>query len=147
MTINWGILGAGNFAGGFVEGIREVNDRVAAVGSRDMTRADGFADRFRIPGSYGSYEELLGDDGIDAVYVATTSGLHHRNTLDAIAAGKAVLCEKSFALNSGQAEEMAAAARSAGVPVMEAMWMGFVPATVRGNRGLPSRSPVSILHS
>jgi predicted dehydrogenase len=129
-VINWGILGAGSIAGALVGGIREAGGRVAAVGSRDAVRAETFAERFEIPDSYGSYEELLADSEIDAVYVATTNELHHRNTLDAIAAGKAVLCEKPFALNSHQAEEMAAAARSAGVFVMEAMWMRFIPATV-----------------
>ena len=128
--INWGILGAGKIAGALVEGIREADGRVAAVGSRDAARAAVFAERFAIPSSYGTYEDLLADDQIDAVYVATTNELHHRNTLDAIAAGKAVLCEKPFALNSHQAGEMVAAARSAGVFVMEAMWMRFIPATV-----------------
>ncbi|NNC93729.1 MAG: Gfo/Idh/MocA family oxidoreductase [Acidimicrobiia bacterium] len=129
-VINWGILGAGNIAGALVEGIREAGGRVAAVGSRDAERAAVFAGRFDIPASYGSYEDLLGDDGVDAVYVATTNELHHRNTLDAISAGKAVLCEKPFALNAHQGEEMRAAAQSAGVFVMEAMWMRFIPATV-----------------
>lgn len=129
-VINWGILGAGNIARALVEGIRQADGRVAAVGSRDGARAAGFAERFEIPASYGSYEDLLADEGIDAVYVATTNELHHRNTLDAVAAGKAVLCEKPFALNAQQAEEMVAAARSAGVFVMEAMWMRFIPATV-----------------
>jgi predicted dehydrogenase len=129
--INWGILGAGKIAGALVEGIRETGGgRVAAVGSRDSDRARAFADRFEIPAAYGSYEDLLSDDGIDAIYVATRNDLHHANTLDAIAAGKAVLCEKPFALNATQANEMVEAARSAGVFVMEAMWMRFIPAIV-----------------
>lgn len=129
-TINWGILGAGNIAGALVEGIREAGGRVSAVGSRNAARAEGFAEKFKIPDFYGSYADLLADDAIDAVYVATTNELHHRNALDAIAAGKAVLCEKPFALNARQAEEMASAARSTGVFLMEAMWMRFIPATV-----------------
>lgn len=129
--INWGILGAGQIAGALVDGIREAGDgRVAAVGSRSIERADGFAERFDIPAAYGSYEDLLGDGDIDAIYVATRNDLHHQNTLDAIAAGKAVLCEKPFALNAGQASEMVDAARSAGVFLMEAMWMRFIPAIV-----------------
>ncbi|NNJ47520.1 MAG: Gfo/Idh/MocA family oxidoreductase [Acidimicrobiia bacterium] len=129
--INWGILGAGKIAGALVLGIREAGGgRVAAVGSRSIERAGTFAGRFEIPGAYGSYEDLLADDDIDAIYVATRNDLHYQNTLDAIAAGKAVLCEKPFALNSGQAAEMVAAARSAGVFLMEAMWMRFIPAIV-----------------
>ncbi len=129
--INWGILGAGKIAGALVDGIRETGDgRVAAVGSRSVGRATDFAERFDIPSAYGSYEDLLADDGIDAVYIATRNDLHHQNTLDAIAAGKAVLCEKPFALNAIQAAEMAGAARAAGVFLMEAMWMRFIPAIV-----------------
>jgi len=129
--INWGILGAGNIAGALVEGIRETGEgRVAAVGSRDTARAAAFAERFEIPAAYGSYHDLLSDEAIDAVYVATRNDLHYVNTLDAIAAGKAVLCEKPFALNSIQATEMVDAARTAGVFLMEAMWMRFIPAIV-----------------
>lgn len=129
--INWGILGAGKIAGALVDGIREAGDgRVVAVGSRSNERAGTFAERFEIPAAYGSYEDLLSDDDIDAIYVATRNDLHHQNTLDAIAAGKAVLCEKPFALNSGQSAEMVEAARSAGVFLMEAMWMRFIPAIV-----------------
>ncbi len=128
--IKWGILGAGNIAGALVDGIREAGGRVAAVGSRSAERGRAFADRHGIPTAYGSYDDLLSDDAIDAVYVATRNDLHYRNTLDAIAAGKAVLCEKPFALNGKQAAEMVDAARSAGVFVMEAMWMRFIPAIV-----------------
>lgn len=127
--IRWGILGAGNIAGALVDAIRATEDgEVAAIASRSQDRADSFAARFEIPHAYEGYDGLLEDATLDAVYVATTNDLHHRNTLDAIAAGKAVLCEKPFALNAGQAEEMAQAARSAGVFVMEAMWMRFIPA-------------------
>ena len=127
--ITWGILGAGNIAGALVEGIRATGGgEVKAVASRSVERATAFANRFDVSTGYGSYEALLDDPAIDAVYVATTNDLHHRNTLDAIAAGKAVLCEKPFALNVAQAEEMAAAARASQVFVMEAMWMRFIPA-------------------
>ena len=127
--IRWGILGAGNIAGALVEGIRATGEGdVVAIASRSADRSAAFAQRFDIAGSHGSYQALLEDPAIDAVYVATTNDLHHRNTLDAIAAGKAVLCEKPFALNARQAEEMVAAARDAGVFVMEAMWMRFIPA-------------------
>lgn len=127
--ISWGILGAGNIAGALVDGIRDTGDGdVVAIASRSRDRAAGFAERLAIPNAYGSYEELLENRDVDAVYVATTNDLHYRNTMDAIHAGKAVLCEKPFALNAGQAEEMVAAAESAGVFLMEAMWMRFIPA-------------------
>ena len=125
----WGILGAGNIAGALVEGIRATGEgEVAAIASRSHDRAASFAEKHGIAAAHGSYESLLSDPAIEAVYVATTNDLHHRNTLDAVAAGKAVLCEKPFALNARQAEEMVAAARDAGVFLMEAMWMRFIPA-------------------
>jgi predicted dehydrogenase len=127
--ITWGILGAGNIAGALVQAIRATGEgEVKAVGSRSAGRAAGFADAFAVPDSHGSYDALLADPALDAVYVATSNDLHHRNTLDAIAAGKAVLCEKPLALNARQAGDMAAAAGRAGVFLMEAMWMRFIPA-------------------
>lgn len=124
----WGILGAGSIAGALVHAIRAEGGDVRAVASRSADRAAAFAAEFGVEQGVVGYDTLLADPEIDAVYVATTNDLHHRNTLDAIAAGKAVLCEKPFALNLAQAEEMAAAARTAGVFVMEAMWMRFIPA-------------------
>ena len=127
--IAWGILGAGNIAGALVDAIRATGEgEVKAIASRSADRAAAFAERFEISDAHGSYGALLDDSGLDAVYVATTNDLHHRNTLDAIAAGKAVLCEKPFALNVAQAEEMISAARAADVFLMEAMWMRFIPA-------------------
>ncbi len=128
--INWGILGAGHIAGAMVQGIREAGGRVAAVASRSSERAQSFAERYAIPHQYVGYDALLADEAIDAVYVATRNQQHHRNTLDVVSAGKAVLCEKPLALNAGQAQEMVAAATTAGVFLMEAMWMRFIPAVV-----------------
>ncbi|MBT8216422.1 MAG: Gfo/Idh/MocA family oxidoreductase [Acidimicrobiia bacterium] len=126
--VTWGILGAGSIAGALVHAIRAEGGTVRAVASRSAERVAAFATEFEIEHGLVGYDTLLADPEIDAVYVATTNDLHHRNALDAIAAGKAVLCEKPFALNLAQAEEIAAAARAAGVFVMEAMWMRFIPA-------------------
>lgn len=130
--INWGILGSGTIAGALADAISQTEGgRVAAVASRSRIRAAEFAERFHLPASYGAYGDLLADDAIDAIYVATTNDLHCQNTLDAMAAGKAVLCEKPFAVNGREAEEMVAAARRSGTFLMEAMWTRFVPAVVR----------------
>ena len=130
--VRWGIMGAGRIAAALVEAVREVpGGEVVAIGSSSEERAEAFASLHGIPEHYGSYEGVAHDPNVDVVYVATTNNLHLANTLTAIEAGKPVLCEKPFALNSRQAEEMVAAARGRGVFLMEAMWMRFQPAISR----------------
>lgn len=101
---------------------------ITAVASRSADRAGAFADRFGIAARYDSYEGLVEDPDVDAVYVATTHPQHEANTLLFIEADKHVLCEKPFALNAHQAQRMADAARAKGVFCMEAMWSRFLPA-------------------
>lgn len=126
----WGILGTGSMGSLMVGAIREAGGEVAAIGSRSSKTAGAFADRHGVRRWYGAYEDLAAADGIDAVYVASTNQRHRDDTLMCLSAGKAVLCEKPFALDANQALEMVEAARSAGVFLMEAMWMAFQPSTV-----------------
>jgi predicted dehydrogenase len=77
--------------------------------------------------AYGSYEELVTDPTIDAIYVATPHPTHKENVIKALAAGKPVLCEKPFAVNAKEAQEMVAAAQKNNVALMEAMWARFLP--------------------
>jgi predicted dehydrogenase len=100
---------------------------VAAVAARDKDRAEAFALRHAIPSAYGSYDELLADPDIDAIYNPLPNSLHGPWTLKAIAAGKHVLCEKPFASDAGQAEQVATAAAAAGRVVMEAMHYRYHP--------------------
>ncbi len=100
---------------------------LVAVGSRAQETADRFAAEHGVTRAFASYEALCADPDVDIVYVATTTDQHHSNTLMAIEAGKAVLCEKPIGLNSGQAVEMFTAATEAGLFCMEAMWMRFNP--------------------
>ncbi|MHC4126377.1 MAG: Gfo/Idh/MocA family protein, partial [Planctomycetota bacterium] len=75
--IGWGILGTGKIAAKFTRGLRFITDgRVAAVGSRSAERAKEFAKKFNVPNSHGSYEQLVNDPGVDAVYVATAHPFH-----------------------------------------------------------------------
>jgi predicted dehydrogenase len=104
---------------------------VAAVASRDQARADAFALRHGIAKAYGSYEDLLTDPDIDAVYNPLPNSLHGSWTLMAIAAGKHVLCEKPFASNADEAEQVADAASASGLVVMEAMHYRYHPLTRR----------------
>jgi D-xylose 1-dehydrogenase (NADP+, D-xylono-1,5-lactone-forming) len=96
---------------------------IGAVASRDAAKAQAYAAEHGVPRSHGSYEELLADAGIDAVYISLPNGMHHEWTMKAIDAGKHVLVEKPYSRRVAEAEEAWDAAESAGLVVMEAfMW-------------------------
>jgi predicted dehydrogenase len=126
--LRWGILGPGRIADIACTCIKQGSRQdIHAVASRNPQRASEFAARFDIPVSYGSYQELLNDPAVDAVYIATTNNAHHAHALMAITAGKNVVVEKTFALNQREAQEMVDAAAAAGVFIMEGMWTRFLP--------------------
>ena len=104
---------------------------VTAVAARNKPRAEAFALRHGIPAAYGSYEELLADPDIDAVYNPLPNSLHGPWTLRAIGAGKHVLCEKPFASNAEEAARVADAAAASGLVVMEAMHYRYHPLVER----------------
>ncbi len=118
---------------------------VTAVAARDKSRADAFALRHGIPAAYGSYEDLLADPDIDAIYNPLPNSLHGPWTLKAIAAGKHVLCEKPFASNSGEAVQVADAAAASGLVVMEAMHYRYHPLTRRLSELVAELGPVQHL--
>lgn len=127
-ALRWGILGPGWIADSFVAALKaETTQQVVAVGSRDVSRAQAFADKWNIAGVHGSYDELVARDDVDVIYVATPHSHHREHALLAIAAGKHVLVEKSFTRNASEAREVVAAARQRGVFCMEAMWTRFLP--------------------
>ncbi len=96
---------------------------IVAVGSRDAARAAAYAKEWAIPRSHGSYESLLADPELDAVYIALPNALHHPWTMRALAAGKHVLCEKPFSREPALVEQAFAAAGRAGLVLMEGgMW-------------------------
>lgn len=124
----WGIIGAGGIARQFLADAREATAcDVLAIGSRSQERADEFAARHGIEHAYGSYEELVASDAIDAVYVATPHSEHRDHAILALEAGKPVLVEKAFTRNSAEALEVFDVARARGLFVMEAMWSRFLP--------------------
>ncbi len=104
---------------------------VVAVAARDRDRADRFAQKHKIPTAHDSYEALVADPNVDAVYNPLPNGLHGRWTLAALEAGKPVLCEKPFTANADEAEQVAAAASRHGVTVMEAFHYRYHPLTAR----------------
>ncbi len=133
--LRWGIVGTGGIAAQFATDLQLCDaGEVVAVGSRTRTAAGAFADRFEIRGRHEGYEALVGDDDVQAVYVATPHPFHRDSALLAIAAGKHVLIEKPLAMNAHQAREIADAARAAGVFAMEAMWTRFLPHMVEIRR-------------
>jgi predicted dehydrogenase len=125
---NWGILATGNIAHRFATDLANLPDaNLVAVGSRALERAQAFADQYRIPQAYGSYEELAQAPDVDAIYVATPHPFHKDNAILCMEAGKAVLCEKPMAINADQVQAMIDAARANDVFLMEAMWTRFLP--------------------
>lgn len=130
--LKWGILGTGWIAEQFAKDLIHVtNGEGFAVGSRTQEKADDFAKRHGLPRAYGSYGQLLQDPEIDVVYVATPHPQHHDNVIAALRAGKAVLCEKPFTVNSSELAEMIKLAAKKGLFLMEAMWTRFLPAIVK----------------
>jgi predicted dehydrogenase len=126
--IRWGILGCGNIAAKFASDLQYVNNaELVAVGSRKQNVADEFAKRFSASHSHGSYEDLVTDNDVDVIYIASPHGLHHQHALLCIENKKAVVCEKAFAINRRQAKEMIGAAKSQNIFLMEALWTKFLP--------------------
>jgi len=120
--VHWGVLStAGIGKRSVVPGIQESKRNiVAAVASRSLDNAQAYADELGIPKAYGSYEELLNDPSIDAVYIPLPNHLHKEWTLKAAKAGKHILCEKPIALDETEAIEMVDACSKAGVILAEA---------------------------
>ncbi len=128
-VIRWGILGTGQIAGQFAAGLAVVDDaELYAVAGRSAGKAEVFSRQHRVAHSFGSFEELLAQDNIDVVYVATPHHVHYEHCVMALQAGKPVLCEKPFTINAEQARQLIDLAREKNLFCMEAMWMRFIPA-------------------
>ncbi|HUN31680.1 MAG TPA: Gfo/Idh/MocA family oxidoreductase [Trebonia sp.] len=128
-----GVLGAARIAPAALMKPAKVVDgvEVGAVAARDHGRAEAFAARHGVPTVHGSYEDLIADQDLDAVYIPLPNGLHARWTLAALKAGKHVLCEKPLTSNAAQAREVAAAADGTGLVVMEAFHYRYHPLAQR----------------
>src|SRR5688572_22125134 len=130
--IRWGIIGTGKIARAFAHGLSFLPDaELLAVGSRAQMTSDNFGEMFGVPRRYPTYEALVSDPDIDAVYISTPHSFHYENMKLCIEAGKPVLCEKPFTINAKQAAEIIDLARQRGVFAMEAMWTRFLPTTAR----------------
>ncbi|MDI4643571.1 Gfo/Idh/MocA family protein [Cohnella hashimotonis] len=120
--LRWGIAGCAGIAVNAVMPAIQSSETgvIAAVASRDISKAKAAADKFGIDRAYGSYEELMEDPDIDAVYIPLPNHLHREWTIRAAEAGKHVLCEKPLALTAREAAEMAEACARSGVHLAEA---------------------------
>jgi predicted dehydrogenase len=124
----WGIIGPGKIAAKFAEALLHLPDaELHAVASRDGEKAKQFAEKYAAAKSYDSYEALINDKEVDAVYIATPHTFHHAHALLCIENGKPVLCEKPMSVSHTSTLEMVAAARNKNVFLMEAMWTRFLP--------------------
>jgi predicted dehydrogenase len=128
-----GVLGAARIAPAALMKPAHVVDgvEVGAVAARNRRRAEALAARHGVAAVHDSYEALLADPALDAVYIPLPNGLHARWTLAALKAGKHVLCEKPFTSNAAQAREVAAAAEGSGLVVMEAFHYRYHPLAQR----------------
>ncbi len=130
--IGWGILGTGKIAGVLAEAINaSETGRLAAVGSRSQESADAFGEKYQAPNRHGSYDALLGDPQVEAVYVSLPNHLHAEWAVRCAQAGKHMLCEKPLTTNFGEATALVEAARRHDVFLMEAFMYRCSPQTAR----------------
>ena len=123
-----GILGAGNIARKMAATLAEMEQVEAyAVASRDITKAQEFAQKWNIRKAYGSYLEMVQDPEIDLVYVCTPHSFHYEHMMLALEHGKHVLCEKSFTMNAEQARKVLAFGKEKKLLVAEAIWTRYLP--------------------
>jgi predicted dehydrogenase len=132
MTVKWGILSTADINRKLLAGAAESDDvDVVAVGSRDLARAEAFAQTWAIDRAYGSYEELLADPEVEAVYIPLPNTMHGEWSIKAVEAGKHVLCEKPFSRHIADVERAFDAAEATGMHLSEAFMYRHHPQTAR----------------
>ena len=130
--IRWGIIGCGGIANTFATGLKSLENGILLAGaSRTPGRAAEFAEKHGMERIYTSYEALLADPDVDAVYIATTHNFHYDNIKLCLNSGKPVLCEKPFTVNAAQTSELIELARAKNLFLMEAVWTRFLPAILK----------------
>ena len=138
--IRFGIVGAGEIAQKFARDIKYSKGAVlTAVASRNLAKAEEFAQEFNIEFAFGSYEEMAKSNKIDAVYIATPHNFHKEQSILFMNNKKHVLCEKPIAVNTKEFEEMVFSAQKNKVLLMEAMWTRFLPSTLKVRETVQSK--------
>lgn len=134
-----GILGAGNIAGTLAATMSRMPEAECyAVAARNLSRAEAFGKKYGFQKAYGSYEELVCDEQVELVYIATPHSHHYEHMKLCITHGKPVLCEKAFTMNSVQAKEIAALAQEKGVYAAEVIWTRYMPSRQLINEAIDS---------
>jgi D-xylose 1-dehydrogenase (NADP+, D-xylono-1,5-lactone-forming) len=128
--LRWGIIGTGNIAGQFATGVRaSARGTLAGAGSRSLDSARAFAGKHQIECAHGSYEALIDDPQVDAIYLSLPNSMHHEWAIKSLRAGKHVLCEKPFARTAAEAQEMFDVAQQTGRVLVEAFMYVSHPQT------------------
>ena len=138
ITMKWGVLATGSIANDFSRAAKVAGAHLYAVASRRQASADAFKDRLGFDKAYGSYSELFSDTEVDVVYIATPHSDHYAYILQALDAGKHVVCEKPLCWSLTQAEAAVRKARACKLFLMEAMWTRFFPLTRRATEAVAS---------
>lgn len=125
--LKWGILGPGNIARDFAQALNRVNGEVYAVASRNKERAEKFARENNVKKAYGSYDEIIKDENIDVVYIATPHSNHYEYIIKSLNNNKHVLCEKAITVNERELEEALKIAREKNLVLEEAMTLFHMP--------------------
>jgi predicted dehydrogenase len=145
--IRWGIIGAGHIARTFATDIDyAAHASLNAVASRELSKAQTFAEDFSIPTAYGSYDEILADPNIDAIYIATPHTHHKDQSIAALCAGKHVLCEKPATVTPAELEEVIAVAMQEQRYFMEGMWTYFMPVIQKAREWVDSGRIGNLCH-
>lgn len=127
--MNIGIIGAGKIAGVLADTMNKMEEATPyAIASRDLKRAEDFAKKYGVSKAYGSYEEMLKDEEVELVYIATPHSHHYEHMKMCIEHRKAILCEKAFTFNADEAKEIKKLAAENKVYVAEAIWTRYMPA-------------------
>ena len=125
-TYNWAILGCGKIARKFASDLSLLpNAKLYAAASRSLANAEEFARELGFEKSYGSYQEMVEDPKVDVVYIATPHAMHLAHATLCLQHKKAVLCEKAFAMNTKEVDEMISLSRAHSTFLMEAFWTIF----------------------
>lgn len=127
-VIRWGIIGLGKIANKFAQDLLTIDGaQLYAVASRNQEKSNEFATKYKAVKAYNNYKALAEDPNVDAIYIATPHAFHKEHSILCLQNKKAVLCEKPFAMNSNEVEEMISVAKENNVLLMEAMWTYFLP--------------------
>ena len=144
--INWAVLGCGHIASTFMSSMASVDSAsVVACAAGSKERAQAFASTHSIPHHFGSYQEMLQQRSINAVYIATTHNFHFEQIKLCLHHGKHVLCEKPLTLNASQAKEAFALAKRNNLLLIEAVWTRFLPAVASIKQALAKKEIGKIL--